>query len=188
MKNSWWLCMLYMYKYSSWRNNSFKFQSSSQILSITVFIWTIFFRVRSLTLIGMPVTFFYKRILLIDNFVNMLSIGYINVVWPRSCTWGARKRPYAVGNYTSEVENKFRITWSKSDEKCVSSEFVHDHNIEIAMVPYLPKKNKNIVLLSSSHSGCEIVSMHSKEQTSDDFELQLWKERCWPIWPEHWRV
>lgn len=34
-----------------------------------------------------------------------------------------------------------------------SSLFVHDHNRKIVLVSYIPKKNKNVTLLSSSHSG-----------------------------------
>ena len=45
----------------------------------------------------------------------------------------------------------------------LSSEFVHDHENKIVMVSYIPKRNKNVVLLSSSHSGCEIVTSHNNK-------------------------
>ena len=45
----------------------------------------------------------------------------------------------------------------------LSSEFVYDHENKIVMVSYIPKRNKNVVLLSSSHSGCEIVTSHNNK-------------------------
>lgn len=53
-----------------------------------------------------------------------------------------------------------------------SSIFLHDHENKIVLVSYIPKRGKNVLMLSSSHSGNGVVpEMNNKPQLIMDYNM-----------------
>jgi len=62
-----------------------------------------------------------------------------------------------------EVPSQFKAAKGREIE---STKALYDHSNKIILLSYVPKRNKNVLMMSSSHSSISITDCHKKLQLS----------------------
>ena len=65
-----------------------------------------------------------------------------------------------------EVPSKFKAAKGREIE---STEALYDHCNKILLLSYVPKRNKNVLMMSSSHSSISITDCHKKRTVITDY-------------------
>ena len=65
-----------------------------------------------------------------------------------------------------EVPSKFKAAKGREIE---STEALYDHSNKILLLSYVPKRNKNVLMMSSSHSSISITDCHKKPTVITDY-------------------
>ena len=72
-------------------------------------------------------------------------------------------------NHRCEIPEEIR----NKNRPVESSLFTFDHENKIMLVTYIPKKNKNVILLSSSHAGKHVLpQQHNKPELIIDYNFR----------------
>ena len=57
----------------------------------------------------------------------------------------------------------------QKEERLKSTETLYDHSNKILLLSYVPKRNKNVLMVSSSHSSISITDCHKKPTVITDY-------------------